>query len=68
LVSSKLKTEIPILVDEMDNAVWKSYGAAPNAVFYINGKGKVGFRQDWFDPIKFEQKLVEALAEEKARW
>ncbi len=59
-----LRSNIPILVDEMDNAVWEAYGKAPNAAYLIDSKGKVRVRQGWFEPLSFETALLEELQEE----
>lgn len=63
-----LNSQVPVLVDEMDNAVWQQYGSAPNAAYYIDSRGKVQIRQDWFDPLQFEKEFLTALQEEPARW
>lgn len=63
-----LGSDIPILVDEMDDAVWTQYGRAPNAAYLIDSEGKVQIRQGWFDPIRFEQAFLDALQEESPRW
>lgn len=63
-----LGSDVPILVDEMDDAVWTQYGSAPNAAYLIGSNGKVRVRQGWFDPIRFEQAFLNALQEESPRW
>jgi len=63
-----LSSTVPVLVDEMDNAVWTQYGSAPNAAYYIDSRGVVQVRQDWFDPLGFERKFLGALQEEPPRW
>ena len=40
----------PIVVDNLENAVWKAYGAAPNAAYLIGMDGKVVIRHGWFHP------------------
>ncbi len=59
-----LRSPVPILVDGMDNEVWTRYGEAPNAAYLIDYEGKVRLRQGWFDPVRFEQALLELLQEE----
>ena len=39
-----------ILVDTMDNAVWRQYGSAPSSAFVIDHHGSVVLRQVWIDP------------------
>lgn len=49
-----------ILVDNMDNAVWATYGPAPNIAYLIGMDGLVLLRQPWFDPKAMEN-AVKAL-------
>ncbi|MBI3615545.1 MAG: redoxin domain-containing protein [Candidatus Omnitrophica bacterium] len=63
-----LRCPVPVLVDEMDNSVWTRYGSAPNAAYLIDDRGKVQLRQGWFEPIRFEQALLELLQEEPPKW
>jgi hypothetical protein len=44
-----LKLTTTMLVDGMDNAVWKAYGSAPNCAHLIGTDGKVVEAQPWFD-------------------
>ncbi len=39
-----------LLVDGMDNAVWCTYGPAPNAAYLIAQDGTILTRQTWYDP------------------
>ncbi len=48
--SSALKREDLILVDEIDNQTWKTYGAAPSPAFVIDNEGVVVLRQPWVEP------------------
>ena len=45
-----LSVDIPVLVDEMDNPVWCTYGPAPNNAYLIDTDGTVIEKQGWFDP------------------
>ncbi|MEE8353051.1 MAG: hypothetical protein V3S10_01220 [Dehalococcoidales bacterium] len=44
------KITVPLLVDGMDNAVWCSYGPAPNIAYLIDRDGTIVTRQDWYVP------------------
>jgi hypothetical protein len=41
---------VPVLVDGMDNAVWCTYGPAPNIAYLIDRDGTIVTRQDWYVP------------------
>ena len=41
---------VPMLVDGMDNAVWCTYGPAPNIAYLIGRDGTIVTRQDWYVP------------------
>jgi len=57
-----LELDVPIAVDQLDNAVWKAYGAAPNAAYLIATDGKVVIRHGWFHPPTFERSIVRHLS------
>lgn len=40
----------PILIDEMDNPYWSTYGYMPNCAYLIDKNGTVVERQTWFLP------------------
>lgn len=62
-----LRSVIPVLVDEMDNATWIQYGQAPNTAYLIDSRGIVRIQQEWFDPLEFETELLKAFLEEPSR-
>ena len=49
-----------LLVDRMDNAVWATYGPAPNIAYLIGMDGRVLLKQPWYDPKGMEE-AVKAL-------
>ena len=51
------------LVDGMDNAVWRQYGAAPSAAYVLDLQGKIYLRQPWVYPKEIRKALNEILAE-----
>lgn len=59
-----LGLDVPIVVDELNNPVWKAYGAAPNAAYLIGTDGKVVMRHGWFHPPTFERSVADHLADE----
>ena len=52
-----MKLTVPVAVDQMDNAVWKAYGSAPNAACLVGKDGQVIEDQGWFDPAKMRQAI-----------
>jgi len=59
--SSTLKREDLILVDELDNRAWETYGAAPSPAFVINSAGVVVLSQPWVEPKGIRQALDQLL-------
>lgn len=51
------------LVDGMDNAVWRQYGAAPSAAYVVDLQGNIYLRQPWVYPKEIRKALNEILAE-----
>jgi|GEM_PF-815760 len=45
-----LAVTVPVLVDEMDNAVWCTYGPAPGMAYLIGLDGTIHAKQGWYDP------------------
>jgi hypothetical protein len=53
--------EIPVLVDEMDNPLWCTYGPAPNNAYFIGTEGKIIAKQGWFNPATMESAILKYL-------
>jgi len=51
----------PVLVDEMDNPVWCTYGRMPNGAYLIGTDGTVKTRQAWFNPSVMESAILAYL-------
>ncbi len=45
---------VQVLVDEIDNPVWCTYGPAPNIAYLIGLEGKIIDKEFWYDPEKME--------------
>ena len=62
----KMALEMPAVVDEMDDAVAKAYGAMPERLFLIGTDGTVvykgGIGPMFFRPDEWEQAIVDLLA------
>jgi peroxiredoxin len=57
----ELKIEIPVLVDEWDDAVHRAYGAMPEAAFLMNSRGLIVLRQAQAGPVSLEKELMRRL-------
>ena len=57
----KLSLELPALVDEMDDAVAKAYGAMPERLYVIGSDGRVAYKGGMgpmlFDPEEWERAI-----------
>lgn len=48
-------TQLPVLLDGMDDAVFTAYGRAPNGAYVIDADGALVFRGTWADSRKIEE-------------
>ncbi len=55
--------ELPILVDDMDNMTWRTFGAAPASAFLIDRDKSVRLRQVWFEPRELRDAITTLVAE-----
>ena len=51
-----------MLVDEMDNPLWCTYGPAPDIAYLIGTDGKIVEKQGWYNPEEMEAAIVDYLA------
>jgi hypothetical protein len=56
------KLSAPLVVDTMDNNVWKAYGSAPNCGYLIGKDGKVIAAEPWIDPEQLRQAISATLS------
>ena len=54
---AEAKVAMPVLVDEMDNPLWCTYGRLPNSAFLIGVDGRIVTRQDWNNAGDLERAL-----------
>ncbi len=52
-----------VLVDEMDNPLWCTYGRRPNNAYLIGMDGRVVVRQDWNKVPAMEEAILQVLAQ-----
>ncbi|MEE8419533.1 MAG: hypothetical protein V3S02_05415 [Dehalococcoidales bacterium] len=50
-----------MLVDEIDNPVWCTYGPAPNIAYLIGTDGIIVTSQQWYDPGAMENAIQDYL-------
>ena len=55
--STTLERKDLILVDELNDSTWASYGAAPSAAFVIDTEGFIVLRQPWVKPNGIRETL-----------
>ena len=53
--------EIPMLVDEIDNPVWCTYGPAPDIAYLIDTTGGIILKQGWYNPNLMEEAILEYI-------
>lgn len=58
----RLDLDAAVLVDGMDDAAWRAFGAAPSPAFVLDTDGQVVLRQVWVDPAELRQTLRRLLA------
>ena len=51
-------TGVPVLVDEMDNPLWCTYGPAPHNAYLIGTEGKIIAKQGWYNPEQMESAIL----------
>ncbi|MEO8068791.1 MAG: deiodinase-like protein [Flavobacteriales bacterium] len=54
-------TDLPVLVDGLDDRVLNMYGQVPNACYVIDRKGRLVFRGTWADSRKVEMVVDQLL-------
>ena len=52
---------VPVLVDEMDNPVWCTYGPAPDIAYLIGTDGRIVEKQGWYQPQLMETAIIDYL-------
>ena len=57
-------TDVPILVDPIDERTLKDYGIVPNGAFVVDQNGYIVFKSQWADVHKIKQVIGQLLAAE----
>ena len=56
---------MPLLIDNMDNPLWCTYGRLPNNAYLIGRDGKIIVYLKWNDPVEMEQAINNYLLVEE---
>ncbi len=56
------KMTVPVVVDTLENTVWKAYGCAPNCAYVIGTDGKIADAQPWMELNHLRQTLARLTA------
>ncbi len=59
----ELEISVPVLIDEMDNPVWCTYGPAPNIAYLIGTGGSIVEKEQWYQPQQMEAAIIAYLSE-----
>lgn len=59
---SEAALKMLVLVDQMDNPAWCTYGRMPNSAFLIGQDGRVVLRQQWNDAGQLDRAISSFLA------
>jgi type I thyroxine 5'-deiodinase len=64
--SLDLQLPLPVLIEEMDNAIDEAYGAAPERLYFIGADGRVAYQggagPHFFDLDEWAEAIKECLA------
>lgn len=61
-MSDDLEVTVPVLVDEMDNAVGAAYGSRPNNAYLIDTDGIIQLNQLWYN-LDVMETAIDSLLE-----
>lgn len=53
---------VSVLVDEMDNPLWCTYGPAPNNAYLIGTDGTIITKQGWYQPEEMRSAIATYLS------
>lgn len=57
--------KVPVLVDDLEETVAKSFGWMPNMVYVIDKEGKVSYKATWTDQPRIDNVLDDLIAEQE---
>ncbi len=56
--------KVPVLVDDLDETVAKSFGWMPNMVYVIDKEGRIAYKASWTDQPRVDKVLDDLLTEQ----
>lgn len=56
--------KVPVLVDDLDEAVVEAYGRMPNMVYVIDKDGKIAYKANWTEEPRIDLLLDELVKEQ----
>jgi hypothetical protein len=63
LFIEEVAIKMPVLVDDIDNPLWCTYGRRPNMAYLIGTDGRIVLQQDWNDPGEMDDAIQDYLEE-----
>lgn len=57
----RVRLSIPMLIDDMDNRVWREFGSAPNVAMLVQPDGRIAFKQGWFEAEEMARAITALL-------
>jgi len=57
----KLGIAYPMLIDSMNNDVWRTYGRAASPAYVIDTAGRIALRQPWIIPKEIKRVLADLI-------
>ena len=61
-MADELAITVPVLIDEMDNPAWCTYGPAPNIAYLIGTDGRIVEKQGWYEPERMKSAIETYLS------
>jgi hypothetical protein len=61
----EFKMKVPVLIDDLDEAVVKAFGRMPNMTFVVDKQGLIAYKADWMEASRISEILDELLSEQE---
>jgi len=58
---SRFRLPPSILIDTLDNCVWRAFGSAPNVAILVRPDGRIAVKQGWFKPQEMARAITALL-------
>ena len=57
--------KVPVLIDDMDEAVVQAFGRMPNMTFVVDKEGTIAYKADWMEASRISGILDELINEQE---